>query len=106
MGADPRTVTVSGHSAGCLMAHRMNIVHSDTIKGAGLFECWPYGIDYDTELHSASATAEGLARASIADIEEASRNGEISATSNLRNSSIYIYSGLQDTDTPPVGQEA
>ena len=42
------------------MAHRMNIVHANTIFGTGLFTCWPFGVDYETELHSESATAEGL----------------------------------------------
>ena len=46
MNADSATVTVSGHSAGCYMAERMMITNSETIKGAGLFTCWPFGIPY------------------------------------------------------------
>ena len=88
------------------MAHRMSIVHSDTIHGAGLFTCWPYGVDYETELHSESATAYGLRQLSKHDIDAAESAGEIALASNLRNNSIYIYSANQDTDTPPVGQEA
>ena len=35
--ADSDSVTISGHSAGCAMADQMMIIHSSTIKGAGLY---------------------------------------------------------------------
>ena len=37
MMADPDSVTVSGHSAGCYMSDQMMIVNSASIKGAGLY---------------------------------------------------------------------
>ena len=37
MNADANSVTISGHSAGCYMSDQMQIVHSETIKGAALF---------------------------------------------------------------------
>ena len=45
--ADAESVTVSGYSAGCYMAHRLQIIHSSKIKGASLFSCWPYGTTLD-----------------------------------------------------------
>ena len=36
LGADPDTVTVSGHSAGCYMADQMHMIHSESIHGAVL----------------------------------------------------------------------
>ena len=104
MGADPNSVTVSGHSAGCYMSERMMIAHSDSVKGAGLFQCWPYGIHYVDDLFDDSVTAASLATTSIAEIDSALASGEIADTSNLANNSIYIYSGSQDTTTPSVGQ--
>ena len=103
MGADANTLTVSGHSAGCYMSERMLLIHSDIIRGAGLFQCWPYGTDYFTEVTSDSATASSLSTISIAAIDAAESAGEIAATSNLANNSVYIYSGSEDDITPPVG---
>ena len=37
LNGDRLSVTVSGHGAGCYMAERMMMIHSSTIKGAGLF---------------------------------------------------------------------
>lgn len=42
MSADPGSVTVSGHSSGCYMTQEMAIVKSESIQGAGLFQCWPF----------------------------------------------------------------
>ena len=76
------------------MSERMMIAHSDTIKGAGLFQCWPYGIHYVDDLFDDSVTADSLAAASITEIDNALAASEIADTSNLANNSIYIYSGL------------
>ena len=65
LNANPNTVTVSGHSAGCFMSHIMSIIHSEDIKGAGLFACWPYG----TQISSEDSTNE-LIENSINLIEE------------------------------------
>ena len=101
MGADPDSITISGHSAGCYMSERMMIIHSDNIKGAGLFQCWSYGTDFVDQIQKSPAS--DLAAHTIEDIDEAEAEGEISATSNLANRSVYIYSGIQDTITPPAG---
>ena len=47
LNANPDTVTVSGFSAGCFMAHRMSVIYSESIQGASLFACWPYAGAYD-----------------------------------------------------------
>ena len=57
MNADSTSVTVSGHSAGCYMAERMMIINSATIKGAGLFGCWPYGIPHSDIIATTPETA-------------------------------------------------
>ena len=61
MNADANSVTISGHSAGCYMAHKMNIVNSATIKGAGLFQCWPYGMLQMPASEMYTATADDIA---------------------------------------------
>ena len=40
---------------------------------------------------------------SIEKIDAAEEAGQIAATSNLVNNSVYIYSGKYDDVTPPVG---
>lgn len=42
LNADPNTITVSGYSAGCFMAHELSIIYSDEIQGAVLACCWNY----------------------------------------------------------------
>ena len=39
------TLTVSGHSAGCMFSNNMLTIHSSIIKGAALLECSAYSID-------------------------------------------------------------
>ena len=81
MDANPDTITMSGNSAGCFMAHRMSIIHSETIKGVGLFACWPYGTSIESPENG--LTAEQIAANSIADIDSAESAGLIDPTSNL-----------------------
>lgn len=108
MNADPNSITVSGHSAGCLMSELMMMVHSESIKGAGLYQCMPYGIKFDdTELFAENVEAQTLAELAIERIDDAAIAGDIDPTTNLANNSVYIMSGgLSDIEMPPVGQQA
>ena len=45
LGADPNFTTVSGFSCGSFMATNLNVVYSDTFKGAGLISGGPYMTD-------------------------------------------------------------
>ena len=45
LGADPAATTVSGFSCGSFMASNLNVVYSDTFKGAGLVSGGPYMTD-------------------------------------------------------------
>ena len=82
MNADANSVTVSGHSAGCYMSDQMMMIHSATIKGAGLFQCWPFGmIYYDGDIYT--ATQEDLTAFSIDQVDDAEEAGQIDPTSNL-----------------------
>ena len=91
---------------GCYMAERMHIIHSETIKGAGLFQCWSFGTDIRQDFTAPTLTPEALATYSIDAIDTAKIAGEIDDTANLKNNAVYIFSGLQDTDTYPIAQKA
>ena len=86
------------------MAERMMIINSATIKGAGLYQCWPYGT---TEELEGNLTAQAWANIAIEKIMYAELAGDIDPTSNLQNNSIYIMSGgASDTDIPANGPKA
>ena len=104
MSADPNSVTVSGHSAGCYMAQEMAIVKSATIHGAGLFQCWSFEMLDNQDLWLDSATNEQRADDSLQRISDSSSQGKIDAPSNLIDNSIYIFSGELDHETPPDWQ--
>ena len=42
LGIDPSTITVSGFSAGAMMADQMKVIFPKTIKGAGFAASGPY----------------------------------------------------------------
>ena len=46
MGADPSTLAFVGFSGGSSMSNMMHIIHSETIKGAGLMNGLPYSFGY------------------------------------------------------------
>ena len=102
MSANPDTITISGMSAGCYMSELMTFIHSDTIKGSTLFECFPYSVIYYYE-YTDSVTAESLKDLAVPRIDAAVSAGEIDDTANLPNRSIYIYSGANDGTMYPVG---
>ena len=104
LNADPDTITMSGNSAGCFMAHQMSIIHSTTVKGVGLFACWPYGTDIIDAEHEVPASE--IAEHSIGAIDAAEGRGEIDPTSNLSSNGAYVWSGGLDSVTLPKGQEA
>lgn len=100
LNANPDTITMSGHSAGCFMSQQMSIIHSETIKGVGLFTCWPYGTKDDFKN---SVTPLDMVAASTAAIEKAEADGKIEPTANIASQAVYIWSGAKDTITPPEG---
>ena len=80
LNANEHTVTLSGHGDGCAMAQRFSIIYSGRVAGAAFFNCWPYGVDYDTELMG-TLTEDELFEISKAAIEAASLAGDINDTS-------------------------
>ena len=110
LNADSTSITVSGFSAGCYMAHRLQIIHSDQIKGAALFSCWPYGTSIDDawadyRSHDAdewwySYMQQRLQSQSIDAINEAATELKINQILDLEDVAVYIYSGILDNIVP------
>ena len=100
MNAFADTVTVSGFSAGCYMSHKLSIIYSETIKGAGLFSCWPYAGVYDGQ---DERSEKQMARQSWMEIENAWMKHAIYGNQqmidnpvNIADQAIYIWSGVED----------
>ena len=103
LDANEHTVTVSGFEAGCSMAHRFSVIYSGEVAGAAFFNCWPYGVDYSTEIKG-DKTEDELFEISKNAIDAAVAAGNIGPTRLIAQQAIYIYSGGDaDTTTPPRG---
>ena len=112
LNANPNTVTVSGFSAGCYMSHKLSIIYSETIKGAGMFACWPYAGVYDgQDRRSVNKMAN---RAKRAIYREWHNDGEceedeycmIDDPANIADQAIYIWGGTKDDVVAHKGQKA
>ena len=93
LGADPDTITMSGFSGGSYQTSMMSVIHSDLIKGVGLFNGGPYAnsvLDRDTP-------DEGK---SIAEAYRYEAAGAIPSLANLKDYPVYIHSGLKDNVVP------
>ena len=84
LSADANSITFQGFSAGCQFSHMMQVIHSTTIKGTGLYECGPYGSQF-ADFSDSAMTAEVLKNKSIAAINAYSSSGKIDDTSNLQS---------------------
>ena len=77
----------------------MQVIHSATVKGTGLFECGPYMSKF-ADFSNNSQTTEILANQSITNIDSYSDSGLIDDPANLGSAVAYIVSGLTDTTVP------
>jgi len=60
LNGNNHTVTMSGHGAGCFMAQQYAIIYSGEVDGLALFNCWPYGVNYQDELIDGGKTEDEL----------------------------------------------
>lgn len=98
MGGLNNSVTISGVSGGGYTANQMHVVYSDLIKGAGYAISGSYGDNYYVR--------EGFAAEGIQKAYKYESEGLIDDLANLENDSVFIFSGLLDTDVVPEKQEA
>ena len=99
------TITFSGHSAGCQFSNTMLVIHSSTIKGAGLMECGPYGLDL-SDYHQEGVTTKELLDRSLKILTTNDEDGTIDNTDNLKNAAIYLVDGTEDPTIPLVAVDA
>lgn len=100
---NPNTVTVSGQSSGGHLAHRLQVIYSDKIKGSSLFQCGPYGTEYD---QYADGTTESLKNTAISVIDGYAGSGLIEPIGTYKDIVSYIIAGTQDTFVPPAAVSA
>ena len=103
---DAAGVTVSGISSGGYMAVQLHVAWSSVFKGAGVVAAGPY---YCAQGLVALATTRCLSRSSAPPVEAlvATAKGwaaidAIDATSQLRDSRVYLFSGSKDSVVAPA----
>lgn len=110
LGATPKETTVSGLSSGAFMAAQFSVIHSASIRGAGIVAGGPY---YCAGLGSGSGAERFMATASgdcmhpegpapsgaMAWIgaQKAAEKGYIDAVENVKRQRLYIFTGAADS---------
>ena len=96
------------------MATNLNVVYSDTFKGAGMVSGGPYMAEkyypfagLDTRyLSGYTRDASYLATHVTEDAKQNAAAGLIDPVTNLKNMPIYILSNTQDTQVDPALHDA
>jgi poly(3-hydroxybutyrate) depolymerase len=104
LGADLSQTSVSGVSSGGYMAVQFHVAHSATVIGAGVLAAGPYYCAQGSAwLARFNCMAPGTftplpAVALLAtDTDVLARTGLIDATSNLKRSRVWLFTGKRDT---------
>ena len=98
---DTNRVTVSGISAGGMMAHQLHIAYSDLFSGAGIIASGPFGCA-DGTLATAMARCMGDGGAPIPlqelaeSIRSAQAQGLVADTQNLADDQVWLFHGTLD----------
>lgn len=106
LGADPKSVTVSGMGCGSFFAHMMHVIHSDSIHGAGLLAGGPYAMMLNPEIYTEGISEKSIAEFSIFDAKVNSELGYIDKVSNLEDDPVYIYEAQFDQFLEPEPTQA
>ncbi|MGA9575028.1 MAG: PHB depolymerase family esterase [Lysobacterales bacterium] len=99
---DPDRITVSGISAGGMMAHQLHIAYSDLFSGAGIIASGPFGCA-DGTLATAMARCMGSSDIPIpvSDLAESIRTaqaqGLVADTENLADDPVWLFHGTLDS---------
>lgn len=99
---------MSGFGEGGHFAHKMQIVHSSVVKGAGIMHGYPYikyAEDYQ-EFEDDEFTAQDLADKIQQTIIDNATAGVIDDVLNLNMTAAYIVGGMRDEKVPLKFQEA
>lgn len=97
--------TVSGLSAGGFFAHQFHVAFSSKVSGAAIVAGGPYWCAGDSPITAQGACMQQPSRISVpllaAITTSTALTGTIDPTSNLRNASVYLFSGSRDTTVVP-----
>ncbi len=101
LSLDPNQISVSGVSAGAMMAVQMNVIYSSWIHGMGSIAGGIFGCANGDSSRALSVCMKSPEQINVQDyvskIATASKNGKIDPLENLKNSRIFIFAGSNDT---------
>ena len=95
-----REFTVSGISSGAFMSTQMHFAYSKDIKSSSVIAGGPYYCALGSILNTANCMlyTQFILQPAIYDyIDRQEKAGTIDPTSNLKSSTVFLYSGLLDT---------
>ena len=103
---DPESVTVSGFNAGATFACMLQVILSDTIKGASCMKGAAFGTSNGQVRFVTEDDIEDIVEEATGRIDELELEGLVDPTQNLRDRAVIIYSGTQMTNWRPENQRA
>ena len=83
----------------------MQIIHSATIKGAGLLECGPYSTALG-DIRRPGASAKTLETKAIKNMKKNAESGAIDPLQNLKDVAVYLVGGTKDKTVPLFAEDA
>ena len=92
-GADANLLTISGFSGGAFFADQMKVIHSDSIKGAGILAGGPYYNSFYYDSYTATkdlGTADEMAQQSIDAAVSMDSKGMIDPVASLTDQPVFI----------------
>ena len=104
LGADPDSVTMSGHSSGGHCSCHMMIVMSDTLKGVACSKGGSFMSNYANFRNG--DTAEEVSEIAINNINDLNSKGQIDPITNLKDRAVYLISGEDDKSVPAKNIDA
>jgi poly(3-hydroxybutyrate) depolymerase len=101
--ADPTQISVSGISSGGYMAVQFHVAYSANVAGAGVVAGGPYYCAKNKASIAIKNCMQPDAEAPVTPVEElvtftrtVEQTGAIDATTNLKNSKVWLFSGRKD----------
>ena len=85
------------------MSTVMHVIHSNIVKGIGMVIGGPYGFDWAG--YEYGEIPDGMMERTYDLVREYHEKGLIDDPNNLRDSPVYIITGKDDSEVPPVLQE-
>ena len=99
---DKNRVTVSGISAGAVMAHQLHIAYSDLFSGAAIISGGPYNCADNSLVTAMTRCMMNTEQALpvdqfLAQVRRGAEAGILADTANLEDDRVYLFHGTMDT---------